>query len=147
MTTGPNTLVSTRSKQQVVLEKTIDGLHKHAQDLTTLVIAATTYKTADLATRLQVRLDALKTVESTKAAWQAAVKNDYDERTKTKTLLSGLRQSLLVAFSGSIDSLGDFGLVGRKPVVVSPEKRVAAQQKAKATRAARHTMGKKQKVL
>jgi hypothetical protein len=44
-----------------------------------------------------------------------------------------------------VDALATFGLTPRKPRVVSPEARVAAAAKAKATRAARHTMGKKQK--
>jgi hypothetical protein len=51
----------------------------------------------------------------------------------------------LVFFAGQVDALSDFGLTGRKTPVVSPETRVAAANKAKATREARHTMGKKQK--
>ena len=48
-------------------------------------------------------------------------------------------------FAGLFDTLADFGLSPRKVAVVSPEARVAAVAKTKATRAARHTMGAKQK--
>ena len=80
-----------------------------------LVIAGTTYSTADLQTTLQARLDALTSAQSKKAEWQAAINADYAERASTKVFLAGLRQALLVAFAGSVDKLADFGLVGRKP--------------------------------
>ncbi len=41
--------------------------------------------------------------------------------------------------------LGTFGLTPRNPRVVTPETQVIAAAKARATRAARHTMGKKQR--
>ncbi|HEY4012967.1 MAG TPA: hypothetical protein VGM06_06500 [Polyangiaceae bacterium] len=56
-----------------------------------------------------------------------------------------LKQALLVAFAGQVDVLADFGLTGRAVRVLTPEERVTMTAKAKATRAARHTMGKKQK--
>jgi hypothetical protein len=145
MTTTPNTIVNTRSKQQAILQKMTEGLQKHGNAVGSFMIAGTSFKTADLITVLQSRLDATKAAESTRAAWQSAVKADHDERAKTKVFLSGLRQALLVAFAGSIDTLADFGLVARKARVISPEKKVAAAERARATRAARHTMSKKQK--
>jgi hypothetical protein len=56
-----------------------------------------------------------------------------------------MRQALLVAFADQVDVLADFGLTGRKTRVVTPEEKVTAAAKARATRAARHTMGKRQK--
>jgi hypothetical protein len=145
MGTSPNTIAPTRNQQQTAIQKMLSGLEKHTQDLASLVIAGTTYTTANLQTTLQTRLDALTSAESKKAEWQAAIKADYAERANTKVFLAGLRQALLVAFAGSVDKLADFGLVGRKPATITPQQRVAATQKAKATRAARHTLGKKQK--
>jgi len=142
---SPNTIVNTRSKQQASLQKMIDGVKKHEQTLPVLTVGGTSYKPADILAVLQARLDAANAALSTRATWQSAVKADHDERAKTKGFVSGLRQALLVAYAGSIDTLADFGLVGRKPRVISPEKKLAAAEKAKATRAARHTMGKKQK--
>ena len=147
MGTSANTIASTRNQQQAALQQMISGLEKHAQDLGSLIIAGTTYSTADLQTTLQARLDALTSALSKKAEWQAAIKADHAERDSTKVFLAGLRQALLVVFAGSVDKLADFGLVGRKLADITPQQRVAAAQKAKATRAARHTMGKKQKVL
>ncbi len=108
-------------------------------------IGGTSFKTSDIIGILQARIDARNAAVATKATWQAGVKADKDERSKTKTVVSGLRQALQVSFAGLIDTLADFGLKPRKPRVMTPEQKQAAAAKAKATRAARHTMGSQQK--
>jgi hypothetical protein len=70
---------------------------------------------------------------------------DQALRQSTKGYVSNVKQALLVAFSGQLDTLADFGLTMRSKPVMTPEERLAATAKAKATRAARHTMGSKQK--
>lgn len=145
MSTSPNAITPSRAKQLAMLQKLSEGLKKHQQTLSSLVIEGKAFTTPELIAAVQARLDSANAVLSTRATWQNTVKTDRDEQAKTKGFVSGLRQALLVAFAGSIDTLADFGLVGRKPRVISPEKKLAAAQKAKATRAARHTLGKKQK--
>ena len=135
-----------RTQYQDGDQKLIDGLTKHQQTIASLVIGGTSYKAADIIAVLQTRLGAAKAAVSSRATWQADVKSDHDERAKTKTFVSGLRQSLQVAFAGSIDTLADFGLKPRKARAPrTPEQKAAATAKARATRAARHTMGSKQK--
>jgi hypothetical protein len=141
MSTQPN-----RAEQQTGDQNLIDGLKKHQQTLTSLVIGGTSLNTVDLIGILQARIDARNNAVSTRATWQTGVKADQDERAKTKTIVSGLRQALLVAFAGSIGVLADFGLKPRRPPASrTPEEKAAAVAKAQATRAARHTMGTKQK--
>jgi hypothetical protein len=135
-----------RSQQQSAEQKMIVGLQKHEQTLTSLVIGGTTYKTADIITVVQTLVNSAQTVVSSRATWQANVIADENARTKNKTFMSGLRQSLLVAFSSSVDVLADFGMTPRKtPAARTPEEKAEATAKALATRAARHTLGKKQK--
>jgi hypothetical protein len=134
-----------RVDNQAADQKMIDGFNKHAQTVPSLFVAGTTLKAADIITVLQTRLSTANAAQSTRGTWQNAVKADRDERAKTKTLVDGVRQALLVALSGSIDALGDFGLSPRKVRVLSPEKKAVAAAKAKATRKARGTMGKVQK--
>jgi len=134
-----------RQDQSAAEQKLIDGLNKHAQTITSLVIGGATMQTKDIITNLQALIASAGSVQSTRATWQSAVKTDRDERAKLKTFVSGLKQALLVAFAGSIDTLADFGLTARKVPVRTPEQKTAAAAKAKATRAARHTAGKKQK--
>ena len=106
----------------------------------------TSFKTSDVITALQARLAAANTAQSTRATWQTAVKANATERASTQTLVSGGRQQVQGMFGGAIDTLADFGLKPRKVrTAPTPEEKVAAVAKAKATRAARHTMGSTQK--
>ena len=135
-----------RSQQQTGDQKLIDGLTKHASTIASLVIGGTSYPTTAIIANLQARLATANAALSTRATWQSAVKADIDERAKTKTFVSGLRQALQVAFAGSIDALADFGLKPRKQRAPrTPEQKAAATAKARATRTARHTLGKNQK--
>ncbi|MGO9838035.1 MAG: hypothetical protein ACLP1X_27960 [Polyangiaceae bacterium] len=134
-----------RHRHQLADKSLLDGLNKHGQSLPPLLIGGRPLQATDLIAMLQGRIDAAGAAEATKASWLTAVKADYDERAKTRTAVSGLRQALHIAFDGSIDVLADFGLAPRKVAVMTPEQKTAATAKAKATRAARHTMGKRQK--
>ncbi len=141
---GSNT-PKNRNDENTADQKLIDGLTKHAATIPAIVVGGASVATKDAITTLQSRIAPAKAATSTRATWRTAVQADRDEHAKTKTLVSGLKQALLVAFVGQVDALADFGLTGRKPRVVTPEAQVAAAEKAKATRAARHTMGTKQK--
>jgi hypothetical protein len=88
---------------------------------------------------------AAKATETTRAAWLAAVQASQTEQATTKAFVSVFKQVVLAAFAGQVDTLADFGLTPRKARVVAPDVQVAAAAKAKATRAARHTMGPNQK--
>ncbi|MGH7271253.1 MAG: hypothetical protein ACREJ3_12570 [Polyangiaceae bacterium] len=145
MSTNSSRNDSNSTKQQIADQKLIDGLNKHSATITTLVIGGTSLAPAALITTLQARLSTAHAVQLTRASWQSAVKAAKDERAKTKALVAGLRQAIGVAFAGSIENLADFGLTPPKKAVLSPKQRVLATAKAKATRAARHTLGAKQK--
>jgi hypothetical protein len=135
-----------RTQQQNADQDLIDGLTKHEQDITSLTIGGTSYKTADILAILQARIASANTTLSTRATWQSAVLADKGERTKTNTIVSGLRQAIQVMFAGSVTSLADFGLKPRKvPAVRTPAQTALTTATAKATRVARHTAGSKQK--
>jgi hypothetical protein len=126
-------------------QQLIDGFNKNGGAIPTIVIGGTSVTTKDIVTTLQARIDAAKAVLPARATWQTLVQAEQDERNKTKVFVSGVKQALLVAFAGRIDTLADFGLVPRKVASLSPEQKVARTEKVLATRAARHTMGSKQK--
>jgi hypothetical protein len=142
---GTNLPKKNRTDQTVADQRLIDGLTKHAAAITSLLIGGSTLSTTDIIAVLQTRIGASDNATTTRATWRAAVVTDIDEHAKTRTFLSGLRQALLVAFAGQVDTLADFGLTARKVRVLTPDQVMAAVAKAKATRAARHTMGKVQK--
>jgi hypothetical protein len=138
--------VNNRTQQQAADQKLMDGITKHEQAILSLTIGTVSYKPADILGILQARIASANTTLSTRATWQSAVVADKGERTKTKTVVSGIRQAIQLMFAGSVDTLADFGLKPRKVrAVPTPAQKAAASAKAKATRAARHTLGSKQK--
>jgi hypothetical protein len=142
---GINVPNPNRTAETVADQKLISGLTRHATAIPSIVLAGASVTTKDIVATLQSRIDMASAASSARATWLAAVQADRALRERTKTYVSGLRQALLVAFAGQVDTLADFGLTGPKPRVVTPEEKVAAAAKARATREARHTMGKKQK--
>ena len=144
-TMGINTPKNNRIDETAADQHLIDGFTRHAATITTMAIGGASLPTKDIIATLQSRIDSTKTVLSTRATWQTAVQADRAVRDKTKTTVSGVKQGLLVALAGHLDTLADFGLTARQKHVATPEQKLAAAAKAKATRAARHTMGSKQK--
>jgi hypothetical protein len=140
-----NTPNNNRTQQTAGDQHLIDGFTHAAASITSLVIASAAVTTKDIVATLQSRIDSRKTVESARAAWQSAVQADRDLTDKTKPFVAAVRASLLASFAGNIDALTKFGLTPRQKPVTTPEVKVAAAAKAKATRDARHTMGPKQK--
>jgi hypothetical protein len=143
--------MATKSKNNYPVQIAADqsliaGLTKHAATLTSLLIAGASVLTTDFVTTLQARIAAIQAAIAAHAALTAAVAAAHAEIARTAALVSGARQALKIAFSGQPTTLGDFGLM--PPKVRTPltaEEKVAVVAKAKATRAARHTMGSKQK--
>jgi hypothetical protein len=140
-----NTPKKNRVDETLADQKLIDGLTKHASTITSLVIGGVAMATKDIIGTLQTRISTSNAALTTRATWQAAVAADKAERQKTKTIVSGVQQALMVAFAGQIDALADFGLTPRKVPVITPAEKTERTAKALATRAARHTLGKVQK--
>jgi hypothetical protein len=112
-----------------------------------ILVEGTTYTASTAVALLQKRVAAETAVVPAKAAYQAAVKAANAEISATAATVSGFVEAIYVAFGDDPAALADFGLPARKKPVLSPAEKEAATAKAKATRAARHTMGPKQKVL
>jgi hypothetical protein len=135
-----------RIDQKVSDQNLSDGLKKHQSTLASFAIAGTSSTVADVLAVLDARTATENAVEAARAVWQTKVQASRDERAKTRALVSGVRQQLQLTFAGAIDTLADFGLKPRKqPAPRTPEQKALATAKAKATRAARHTMGSVQK--
>jgi hypothetical protein len=135
-----------RVQQQAADQKMVDGLTKYAPTIPSFLVGGASIKPSDVITALQARIAAAKAVEPARATWLTTVKANANERASTKTLVSNAKQALQLMFAGSIDTLAEFGLKPRKArTAPTPEQKVAAAAKAKATRAARHTMGTTQK--
>ena len=142
---GSNTPKKTRAATTSADRTLIDGLGKHEAAIPSMVIAGQLLTTKDVVAVVQSRVDACAAAISTKSAWLAALEAEAGRLARTDAFISGVKKCLLVAFDGRSDALADFGLTPRKPRVDSPDMKLAAAAKARATRVARHTMGPRQK--
>jgi hypothetical protein len=142
---GTNIIKKARVNEVDALQKLADGLTQNASTAPSFVLAGTTLKPTDVVAKLQARLAQLKAVTAAAAAWHAAVQTDKTAAEQIKPLVAAVKQVLLAAYAGQLDVLAEYGLTPRKTPVISPATRTAAALKAKATRAARGTMGKVQK--
>jgi hypothetical protein len=134
-----------RVTQTAADQKLADGFNRHGSLIGSLLIDGKQLKPVDIVQVIQDRINATKAVDAGKATWLSAVKANKDGRAKTRAFMAQVRQAVLVMFASSIDILADFGLAPRKVRAPKPPVKVAAADKAKATRAARGTKGKKQK--
>ncbi|MGH7435516.1 MAG: hypothetical protein ACRENE_07560 [Polyangiaceae bacterium] len=124
----------------------INGLNKRAATLSTFTVGGATLKTSDVIAALLAEIAAENAVAPARASWEAAVQAARTQTAKTKAIASGVTQSLQLIFKGQTEALADFGLKPRKqPAPRTPQQKAAAAAKAKATRAARNTMGSQQK--
>lgn len=140
-----NTPKASRSSRTVANEKLVDGFIKHQALLTQLFIQGESLTSAQMVAKIGSVVAIADRAVTARAAWLAAVQEDLATRRSTSAFLGATRAALLAAFSDQVDILADFGLFPRKVPVLTPEEKQAAVAKAKATRVARHTMGKRQK--
>jgi uncharacterized protein (DUF427 family) len=134
-----------RTDQMLADQRLIEGFTRHAATVTSVLVDGVVMSVNDIIAMLQARIAASQNATSAKANWQAAVIADTTEHARTRTSVAGLRQAMMVAFGAQLDTLADFGLAPRKVRVQTPDQTIAATAKAKATREARHTLGKVQR--
>jgi hypothetical protein len=141
-----STEIRKRSDQIAADQALLAGVQKFLVQYPSLTVGSQSMTPAAIVTALQNRINANLAVQTAESARTAAVKANLDERAQTATFESGLRQMVQGMFSQSPDTLAVFGLKPRKSVKKTVATKAEAVAKTKATRAARHTMGSKQKL-
>jgi hypothetical protein len=110
-------------------------------------IGNTAYTTASLVQVLQSLVDAIDGVTTAQANAKVAVTKLRATLVTVMPVFLDLRRSLLVMFGNASDTLASFGLEPRKvPAPRTGAENAAAAAKAKATREARGTTSRKQKL-
>jgi hypothetical protein len=95
---------------------------------------------------LQSRIDIAQAVLTARTAFHAAVVASEEEYAATNAYVRSLRASIVAMYANSPTVSASFQLTARKPPTpLTPAEKVVAAAKRKATRVARHTMGKVQK--
>jgi hypothetical protein len=138
--------VTAKDLQQTADQKLIDGLEKHQANLSSLLIAGTTIPTTSIITTVQSRIAARTNTAAALTAYHTALAAEEATIAQSKAVVSGTKQAIKVMFAGQLGTLSDFGMTAPKTrAPLTPAEKIASAAKAKATRAARHTMGPKAK--
>jgi hypothetical protein len=132
-----------RGARKAALSKIIKAVGKHLADGRRLYFAGVTYTAASLARAFRAELDSITAVETAEARRRDA---RLAERTAFKDNRI-LHRALGLILPATLDAvaLADFGLRPAKVGYKTVDVRERAVAKAKATRAARRTMGPKQR--
>jgi hypothetical protein len=124
----------------------IAGTQKHLPN-GQFTLGGTVYTTASLVEVLQGLADAYAALVTAHATVKDAIGGLRTEEAKVDPVLRAYVSFVRATFANATAQLGDFGLQAPKArLPMAPERRLAATAKAKATRIARGTVGKKQKL-
>ncbi|HEX3770400.1 MAG TPA: hypothetical protein VHV30_06030 [Polyangiaceae bacterium] len=120
----------------------IVGLQKQYPPTATVVLDGASHTPADIAKAFQASVDAADVTTAAAAAFHKAV---ADERAANATADTMYRSLRAYVGQASPDVLASFGFTSPSRQVPSADTVAGAVEKRAATRAARHTLGKRQK--
>jgi hypothetical protein len=143
-----STITSIQSKASALvhLQALMAGTEKHFPN-GSFTLGNATYTTASLVQAFKALADALTVLAAAHTSTRDAVTAVREAETKVTPLLRDYRHFLRATFSTANAPLADFGLAPPRPrSPLSSEKRVVAAAKMRATRVARGTTSKKQKL-
>ena len=139
---------NSKSSRQTRLRKLLQGIDKHFQSLSSLKLGPAVYTMPQLKALIQSDIDVSDVSVQSRAKLKADVQVERNSHAKVNPVLRLLKSyviSQLGETNDASETLADFGLTPRKTTKKTAVTKVDAQKKAKATRAIRHTMGRKQK--
>ena len=137
---------STKPSQTVRVSALIAGLTKHFSNVPSVTFGGASHTFAEIEQELQGILSVLTDVVAARAALKAKVLAEKAQAATQNAFLSAYRAFVLSYFGKDPVALADFGLAPPKArALQTVEAKVLKVKKALATRAARHTMGKRQK--
>lgn len=113
-----------------------------------LLLGGMTYTPSDLQVFLQKDVDANDASTAARASWLQAVAAARACDASTDPILAAIEHAVQAQYAGSTTAsavMTDFGYASPNRKVLTAAEKAAAAAKAKATREARHTMGKRQK--
>ncbi|MGH7269037.1 MAG: hypothetical protein ACREJ3_01290 [Polyangiaceae bacterium] len=124
----------------------IAGTEKHLTNGTQVPLVGGSFTPAQITSKLQALVTLRGDVDAAKATTKAKVATETANMPALRTFMSAFESFVKAAYGTSPDVLADFGIHPKPRVQLTVEAKVVAAAKRKATRAARHTMGAKQKM-
>ncbi|HEX3772609.1 MAG TPA: hypothetical protein VHV30_17140 [Polyangiaceae bacterium] len=138
-------IIHNRVQVVAAAKQFIAGTAKHFAGVSQVTLSGSSYTPAEITSTLQSLVDLDAAVDAARAMTAAKVAAEAALMPSVSALITAYRAYIRAIFGDTPDALADFGLAPKTLTQVSPETRVIAAAKGRATRAARHTMGPKQK--
>jgi hypothetical protein len=126
-------------------EAFVSGIAKRLVNVPSLFVAGVTYTPSSLTTLFQSIVDRAAAVATAETQLRDARKALRDVLGTTVMVAVGFRHAMRNMFGEQAEALADFGLAPPRVHTPTVEQKASSVAKGKATRQARHTMGKKQK--
>jgi hypothetical protein len=127
------------------VQQLLAGTSKHFSNTSSLAFASASFTPQALTQLLQSFVNAESGVTTARSAYRAKLAARNGLATSVMPVVSAYEAFVKATFSKSPDVLADFGLAPKKVTKPSVLTKAVAVDKRRATREARHTMGKKQK--
>jgi hypothetical protein len=125
-------------------ENVIAGLAKLAPEVS-LPVGGKLVTSKDLQAQLQAHVDTMNSANGARAKFSELVGVDKSQRAGTKPVLAAVRSYAAGLFGENSAEFASFGFKPTKVAQRTPLSKVEASEKVRATRIARHTMGKVQR--
>jgi hypothetical protein len=139
-------MAKTKNTVAVLAGQLIAGTNKHFPTTSSLAFGGGTFTPAEVEASLQTLSDLRTAVNDAKTATKAKLADEQAQAPSLRTQMSAYVTYVKATFGNSPDVLADFGLTPNKvKAPLTLDQKAAAAAKRTATRAARHTMGSKQK--
>ena len=140
------TTKNTKGQVVVVAKQLIAGTEKHLTSGTSVPLMGSSFTPAQITSELQSLVTLRADVDASKASTTAKIANEATQMPALRAFMSAFESFVKGAFGSSPDVLADFGITRKSRVPLTLEVKTAAAAKRASTRAARHTMGPKQKL-
>jgi len=120
---------------------------KHCAKTGGMIIDREKTSANQISAELQKRADVEDKVTAARGVLHGAILERAQVEDDTQAVFDAVRQSALIMFASAPDILAEFGLAPKKERRgLTAEEKLAAVNKAKETRAARHTVGSRQRL-
>jgi len=126
-------------------EQLIAGTSKHLANVTQVIVAGGSFTPTQVTEKLQALVKLRNDVDAAKALTKAKLAAEKTDMASLRIFMDAFVTFVKAAYGASPDVLADFGVHPKARTPQTVEAKTAAAAKRKATRAARHTMGSKQK--
>jgi septal ring factor EnvC (AmiA/AmiB activator) len=130
----------------VLLAALVEGIRTELAGVDPIVLDGTSFARTDLLARIQATLDAIASVKSARTALLQAVTSQKAAVAQAKALRAGMKRYLQTKYGPNSPKLQKFGFTQTRTPKTLVRTKAEAKVRAAATRKARGTKGRKQRL-